>query len=584
MKRKFSVLIALILALVMSFALIACGNGNGDPNTPSKPERQPFTMQKAADAINALAGAEAVKGTVKVRTGDASAKTSTAMPFEKRQNRVRITLPAISGMEALAGTEMLFDLDSGNTYMPISEKSDEYIYLMQITPQGYFDYIENASGLNDVEIEASADALENMFQYDYDANRMTLELDAAQTVNALIAPMQEVYADGGSVEDLINAYLAMIMPDGTLTLSSILDTAESLIAMLHTEEVTFDDAVTAIDAILQGSGVEASLREIIAASEFAADYEQIKDRKIADAIQGLLDLIAEYAQTVTDDAEQTPDGTVSIVEQLYYYMFEKEVDTTNLMTEIEQYKNLILSLARSTGFDELINRIDDTDDEFAATFKTLVSESVKFDAIKANVSIAFDDRYNIKSLAFDADIRYSAENGATLPLLPAPVSFGVELDVTWYSATTKPFNIEYMQGITAELLPDLAMAVVCGEDASARYAVTYETCGATVSFGEINAYYIDESGEQPVIVDIELANAVEYDSATRSFVFDPEVIEYVQTALGTTTVTVYAGTEVSCMGTAPVTVALTYCSSYSTDEIANIPLPILSMIQMNGTI
>lgn len=584
MKRKFSVLIALILALVMSFALIACGNGNGDPNTPSKPERQLFTMQKAADAINALAGAEAVKGTVKVRTGDASAKTATAMPFEKRQNRVRVTLPEISGMEALAGTEMLFDLDSGNTYMPISEKSDEYIYLMQITPQGYFDYIENASGLNDVEIEASADALENMFQYDYDANRMTLELDAAQMVNALIAPMQEVYADGGSVEDLIDAYLAMIMPDGTLTLSSILDTAESLIAMLQTEEVTFDDAVTAIDAILQGSGVEASLREIIAASEFAADYEQIKDRKIADAIQGLLDLIAEYAQTVTDDAEQTPDGTISIVEQLYYYMFEKEVDTTNLMTEIEQYKNLILSLARSTGFDELINRIDDTDDEFAATFKTLVAESVKFDAIKANVSIAFDDRYNIKSLALDADIRYSAENGATLPLLPNAVSFGVELDVTWYSATTKPFNIEYMQGITAELLPDLAMAVVCGEDASARYAVTYETCGATVSFGEINAYYIDESGEQPVIVDIELANAVEYDSATRSFVFDPEAIEYVQTALGTTTVTVYAGTEVSCMGTAPVTVALTYCSSYSTDEIANIPLPILSMIQMNGTI
>lgn len=594
MKKKFLLIVSLILAFVLSLTLMACGGGSGTvkpnpgPGPGPEPEpgpgddkpTQPFTMQKAADAINGLAAADAVKGVAKVRLGEGASAASLTLPFDKRGDKAKITFPSMNGMEILSGAELLVDLDNGNAYMPIAPSSSQYFYIMQLLPQGYAEYAAEASGLYDLDFEVSADALEQIFAYDKTSNSMTATLDLAATVNAFILPMQTVYADGGSVEDLIDAYLALIPSEEELTLSDVLDSAEAIIAALERDNVTFDDAVTTIDAILEEEGVEASLRAVIAASEFAPEFENIKDRKITEAIRGALDLFEEYAASAVDAQEpQETVGMESVFDKLYEYMFVKDVDTSDLAEDIASYKNLILSLARTTGFDELVDGIDESD-ELAASFKTIVTKSVEFNELKAEITVGFDKNYNIKSVAVDTDVAYTADGGATLPALSSDdISIGLELDVKSYSATATPFAFGYMEGVTPELLPKSAAAVICGASEDTEYSVFYESCGVTVAADNISVYCIDESDETPVKVSIDVTDGVTFNAATSSFVFDQAVIDAAQAALGTDVVTVYVDATVSYLLTpVDVTVTLTYCPEYSTDALAEIPLPILNVI------
>ncbi len=155
MKKKLTAIISLLIAVVMSFALIACDNGDNGDNGNSAPP-------VLSSAIAKLKSADGYKGGIKFLAS--TEKHKNAVDFEGAIEKRGSKFKATAG-EGNATEQYIFDLKTGYLY---SDTQNGY-YFETLLPAGTIDYAQFMIGK--MLENADGKTLDDLFEYDGDTPR-----------------------------------------------------------------------------------------------------------------------------------------------------------------------------------------------------------------------------------------------------------------------------------------------------------------------------------------------------------------------------------------------------------------------------
>ncbi|MDE6965379.1 MAG: hypothetical protein K2O94_00220, partial [Clostridiales bacterium] len=152
MKKKLTAIISLLIAVVMSFALIACDNDDNGDNGNSAPP-------VLSSAIAKLKSADGYKGGIKFLAS--TEKHKNAVDFEGAIEKRGSKFKATAG-EGETAKSYIVDMATGYMY---TQGVDGY-YFNQFTPAGTFDYAQYMLGV--LLENADGKTLDDLFEYDGD--------------------------------------------------------------------------------------------------------------------------------------------------------------------------------------------------------------------------------------------------------------------------------------------------------------------------------------------------------------------------------------------------------------------------------
>lgn len=233
MKKKFFAVVAAVVAFVMCFALIACGNPDA-PDTPGNKTSEKEGMAKqAATAVTAVLDKEGVSGNLGIKltaTGEKAIELSGA--FEKSGNRVKV----VSGDE-----EMLLDLTTGYMY---TLENGAVVYCEGVMPTGLYDYVVNMVEKYSDSAQMSPEVwaeLDDLITYDTATKTVSYKLDLAEQINGLTEALYEGYKGNKSLTWLLDEYLLYFT--GNIQFSPIAtgQTGTSIVDMISGFALTFPD-------------------------------------------------------------------------------------------------------------------------------------------------------------------------------------------------------------------------------------------------------------------------------------------------------------------------------------------------------
>ncbi|MDE6401759.1 MAG: hypothetical protein K2L54_04010 [Clostridiales bacterium] len=323
MKKRFITIVSLLLAFVMSFALIACGNdgeGDGGDNSSNAPV--------ISASLAKLRSAEGYKGTVAIHA--ATGKHANAVSFdgaiEKRGNKFKATTG-----EAATAKEYILDTATGYVY----QNSEQGYYFKQYVPQGIADYAQYMLG---VLLENAGDkSLDDLFVYDGNTHTATYKYDGADTVNAYLAPIISAYKNNSNLLTLVNNYLKLVSPDPTrpYTAEAILDMAVTLVASQPNVTMGAMIGMAAnygidVYGLLEKSG----LLQKFGITLDAPTKAKIEARKVAEFVTAL----DEILNTIKDDP-----NILENVPALIDKLFVDEVTVTDLRASLTNIRNYIVA-------------------------------------------------------------------------------------------------------------------------------------------------------------------------------------------------------------------------------------------------
>lgn len=505
MKRKISVIIAAIVALVMSFSLIACDpaagekgvynitfNANGGAfgtettvvlkTTDGKLSALPQNPTKDGEFFAGYNLTADGKGDVV--TLDTVYSKNTTVYAQWSATKPPVTDPTVSGAlkklvetngykVGLDGTlktkanatgdaiaidaekrgnrikltqgsdEVIIDLDTGYSY----EKGldGKYSWEQQFNA-GMPEYIAAQLG---AEGDIDLSIVDQLFVYDAATDTYNATIDLAEQINALTAPLYAAYkatGDDGSIYGLINGYVKLFAPE--LTLDSMLQTALAFIDGV--KDMTVDDILAAIDELqLLDAPVKEMLKEAGITDEM---YDTIKTRTVGEMLTGALDYLETYMQAMVEYDPSDPnaeepelDPNMLLATVLFSYISEEKV--AQLGTRLNAYAEQLVAMIKGMSVKELI-------DEQAAELPVLgvaVSEEVQLTELKADIAIKLTASGELASITGDVkvshDYEWSTESCIDKSLLTFlnDNDYHVEFTVEFsdYVATTTPFEITY---------------------------------------------------------------------------------------------------------------------------------------------
>lgn len=280
MKKKLTAIISLLIAVVMSFALIACDNGDNGDNGNSAPP-------VLSSAIAKLKSADGYKGGIKFLAS--TEKHKNAVDFEGAIEKRGSKFKATAG-EDNATEQYIFDLKTGYLY---SDTQNGY-YFETLLPAGTIDYAQFMIGK--MLENANVESIDDLFEYDGDTRTATYAYDGAAQANAYLAPIISAYKNNSNAVTLINNYLKLASPDPTrpYTLDGVLDMVVTFVA--SQPEVTLGAMIQAASAygidvygLLEKSGVLAKFGITLD----AATKQKIEARKVAEFVTALNEVATE---------------------------------------------------------------------------------------------------------------------------------------------------------------------------------------------------------------------------------------------------------------------------------------------------
>ena len=528
MKRLVTILLSVLLALVMCFSVIACGNDedknptnpnnpdintpdDDDPNNPSNPSDNGVSaevMQKAAQAMLNLYTADSYVASVGLTTDSKNGtERSNKYTAEKRGSKIALTKNG-------ENKSYIFDVYTGYLYQGNAATGYVAIPMMPADTVGYFKYVfeqyaeRYADGAPETEGTDTdfAEGFDVAAQYDEATKTLTVSIDAAEHINDSLAPVYDAYKKDKTIAALLDDYIKSIT-NNTFTFRMIFD---SLFLMASTNsEATFDEANTMLTVLapeldlydLLGNFVEMTdeMRAAIAA------------RTLGEVISGAYDYISTVMANPPTSMEQLQSVAFGLVNAALFG------ETEYTPEKLEQIKTAVDALL-ATKFRAVVGLVFATNPEAVA----FISSGVTFTTMTADITLTFDEDYNISKLTADCALTHSytgdAENFRFLSNNEYVAK--LDLELSDYSDTHEAFEGATVMVVNANYLS----ALVYG-DVTDDVSVYIETAGEDMpEIAKVSYYYMgDESSEEHTAQ----ATVATVDSATSSIVIDADFINEV---------------------------------------------------------
>ncbi len=587
MKKRISVIIAAIVALVMSFSLIACG-----PNGSNESGVYKITFDANGGMYDSV-------DTVVVKTKDGKLSE---LPLDPTTDKVGVTFDgynlaadgsgdkvtldtvytknttvyaqwrggAVSGaFNKLAATDgykinidgslktkanatgaaieldaekrgnsikldavgntCIYDLDTG--YMYVKGEDGKYFWEQQF-PAGMPDYIASQMGG-----AVDTSIIDQLAVYDETADAYVIHIDLAEQFNALTAPLYAAYngtGENGSLYALLNGYIKLY--DAALSVDSLLETATAFIDGV--KDMTIDDVCAAIDELKL---LDAPVKEMLEQAGFTKEmYDSIKDRKVGEMLTAALDCVEEYLQALGQYDPSDPDAVEPVLDPnmlLYAVLFEEVSPSSvaQLKTRLDVYAATLIQMLKQMSVKDMIDMYI----VGQPALGIMLSESVQFTELKADIYIKISESGELASVTGSVKLAHDYEPGADVDTDSADLAFLVDNDyhmefaVTFsdYAATTTPFAIDYAdwqmyEQIISVMLPATGDVTVYFESGNAELEVkpiASDLGTPRFPYGAIG--YIDYFGDF-VACDFGASEIIaEYDAETKCFTIDRTYID-----------------------------------------------------------
>lgn len=350
MKKKIVALLSLILALVMSFSLIACngndgdddkgnttggneGNNQGNTQGGNEEGKEPTVAemtQKAAKAVAEFVGSDGAKFTMDVKLASKSGVgVDMSIDAEKSGNIVKAVIPVTGGegnqVNPIAENNadekqtVIVNLETGYAYTVKTVDGKLTVVDYNGMCAGLYEYVDYMLGSFAAD-DADYTALADYVTYDKTNSTVTLSYDCAEKLNDFTDPLYRGYKGKQNVTWLIEEYIDLLS-DGTLGLKksgigklSIYDYVIKFVGTMQNQTIgeNLDILKTPagggidVEKILKDNDidVEAMLKQI----GIDVTWEQIRARKLGDAIVGAYVGLGDVIGGIISPAPKLYDG------------------------------------------------------------------------------------------------------------------------------------------------------------------------------------------------------------------------------------------------------------------------------------
>lgn len=487
MKKKLTAIISFLIAVVMSFALIACDNGdNGDNGNPAPPV--------LSSALAKLQSADGFVGEMKFFAE--TEKKKNALDYggtvEKRGDRVKVALG-----EGNAAEQYIFDLKTGYLY---SDTQNGY-YFETLLPAGTIDYAQFMIGK--MLENANVESIDDLFEYDATTHTSTFSYDGVQTANAFLAPIISAYKNNSNAVTLINNYLKLASPDPTrpYTLDGVLDMAVTFVA--SQPEVTLGAMIQAASAygidvygLLEKSGVLAKFGITLD----AATKQKIEARKVAEFVTALNEVATEIKNN-----PQLAQDIPAILDRL----FVRNVTVTDLRASLNSIKNMIVAVLTLQEVKPLVDKyLGGMTPAYLRELYAVIVNGVEIEKFDLTVSVKFDGNNDIVGVAASGNFAHDYQGDATgyYVLSDNNYKFDVKLDISEYLTAPSTFDMTFAENAGAANITSVISLV-------------YGNYG-----NEVSVYF--ETGGKEIVPTISAETPyMSYDAQTTSFKFDMRAVK-----------------------------------------------------------
>lgn len=495
MKKRFIAVVSVLLALVMSLALTACGDDGRDHTEKAKPS---IAISKFLSSDGFLGNLSAVTST------DLSVDQEIVATVERRGSKLRFET---SGDEI--SDETIVDMGSGYIY---TKTAQGYLFSQKF----HANMPEYVKFILDKELQdVNADALDEAFVIDKKQKTATLNIDMAEKVNALLAPLASAYKRDYNYLQLINDYLKLFSPDPSFPLSveRILEMFTLLVKTNGNKTVgaliqQINDMGYDVYGIIEESG----LSKLLGITFDEQTKAVIARRKVGEVAVGLCDFVEKAmpefpmnpsanVAAATDDNAQG-DATVGggMVKQIFDAMFVTPVDISGLEEKLGVMKSSVLAALSYLRVKPYIDKLANgqTLDLYA-----MIVNGVQFEDLYVRFELTLDSKNNIVTVKGEGLLKHTYDGDATdLTFLADNNYYNMfDLEITEYFQNPAPFEIKFAPQAT---LSNVVKTIVHGTP-NADVSVYYETGAQTVEF--------------------EFADlGVSFDAATSSFIVSKEYL------------------------------------------------------------
>lgn len=547
MKRKFTVIVTLLLALVMCFALVACGTTD-DPNGGGKPLTKEEAIDKALTSLDEYLEADVQGGTLSY---DFHTQNSEALKnsydFAKKGDEVFYIKDDVKHM---------VDLKTGLRYV---EGDDGWSFDRTLYPQGTIEYVLAVleAAVDNERPAASENGTANNHYGDivYNAKNKTLsvKVELDERVNRALGPVQTTYDANGSVKNLIDEYFAEYYVDivkavpeiktlfgKPLTVKKIADFIKNTLklskdsSMIAFIEGYIDANVSdRYDAYLEQKGITgealtaAKSRTIGQAIEGALAYVNAKIdlAEIADGDYSSVLSVIEPLINGTDEAK------AAVLDELIEYIALSDVDVSSFDNDVTSLVDTITGLLDGIKIKSLIDDMENKKIPGMSTFvstalgiaaptvKEIIAKPVTFEALDATLTMTLDADYAVDKITVDLLAAHDYDEQTTLPFLSdndysAKVTLALGAAPQWLENADMEF-VKYTEG--SDVVTHRYISAIMNLDQNADAKVYFETRMLdSFTVDEITVYYGDD--------DARYDNVVTFDAQTSSFVFDNDAV------------------------------------------------------------
>ncbi len=491
MKKKLLAVVSLLVAFVMSFCLLACGEkDNGKGGADEQPPK--LTSSTIETAIENIENAKTLNLDLTASVGSDEGETE-----EVGGNVV------ISGNKLMYTNEgevggYLMDLDTGYAYAIAEDGKCHHID--QPLPSGMLSYAEDvlSSELGGANVDFSQ--AEQQFVYDKTYGGYVVSVEMKDYINPLLKFAQDAYKDDMTLNDIADIVLKKVTEEETITVEALLQyisgdgftlIKDSTLAQLLGENAneTFDQ----IFELAKEAGLELTAEQKTA----------IKNRKVGELAAGVM-------AVMPDLKEGEPDLGAIFNALFFEKVTAEQVDAVGAY--LDTLVDKAMTFLKGTKFRDVIAEAPAAIQAMVKTEDFAITELSAWLGVKVEnnnfteIKFAGKVSHNYSGKDYE-DTEFVGDNNYT-------VDVTVAIDAT---DTVTDFAVTYADDVT--VLP-YTVAVIKGYE-KGDSVIYFETAGKEIEVSDIQVIYADAAtGKFEAIAEA----GVTFDAKTNSFVIPEKTI------------------------------------------------------------
>lgn len=505
MKKKFIVLISVIVAFIMSLSLVACGGNDRGGNAVAP------SAGAVKSAMSDFLQVDGFAGKVGL---EVSTKNTQPIKYEfgieKRDEVIELAVDFSNMFPSESGIEMPFDpikayIDLKGGYFGMSPiMGFGGNQMSQLFPSGLFDYISGALG----GIDISADDITlPEFKFNASTGEIYYNIALSEYANKVLLPLYDAYEMNKSIIDLAEDY-SLAFSDDKVSVKSYYELLKTNIGTI--ESYTVDSFLGMLEDV--SPQAVAVIREQIDNNFTVEQKAAIGSRTIGQMMVGLSKYLTSFG-IASAQADDSASGSVStypiaslkdIVDGAIDAILFSEIDSETYEKDLQDAMTLVDTALKMRVNQVLPNLLPST---YVGMLNFLIDNEITFDKLDFVIAAKIDAGGKVRSISASANIKHSytaAQNAANIPELFADndYSFKMRLNIDRYLTNPTPFDLSAYT-ITSDASD---LWAVVGGDLSGGLQMNIKP-NSSVSIASVAVYKIDPTGDRMELS----ANDVEYD-------------------------------------------------------------------------